>query len=59
MEEQVLKILDLGDNLKSVHDAPIMDQKQNEVIILLAKKIDELNYKLGVLHEWKLQKEGI
>jgi len=28
-------------------------------IELLAAKIDELDYTVGIIHEWKLEKEGI
>ena len=59
IEEKINKVLDLGDNLKSVHDAPIMDMKQNEAIRLLAKEIDDLKFDLRGLHEWKITVEGI
>lgn len=43
VEKRTNEFLNLGDNLNSVHDAPIMDRNQNEAIRFLAKQIDILH----------------
>jgi hypothetical protein len=55
-KEKIKNILDLGDNSNSVHDAPILDRNQNEAIILLAEKIDELTEKIEKLNIKSLRK---
>jgi len=54
ISQTVEEILDLGDNPNSVHDANIMDRKQNEAIRFLAEQITTLGaiikaYKTGKL----------
>ena len=54
IEERISDILNLGENLDSVHYAPIMDRNQNEALRYLAKRLQILEtivkaYKTGKL----------
>jgi sugar-specific transcriptional regulator TrmB len=41
------------------HPSREADKKNEEAIKLIAEAFDELEFEVSVVHEWKLQKEGI
>ena len=36
-----------------------IEDRNRDAIKLIAARLDELSYEIGVIHEWKLEKEGI
>lgn len=56
IREQVQEIYE---RIENCHPSRETDIKNRKAIELLAKKLDNLQDEVSLIHDWKLEKEGI